>query len=112
MTSVEVKTVLDDLAEQKNKILEKAAEELSKYLKEKAVGKGSDTSDIYSQLFKLTSEFTTEEKCKIFALALQKMTTVAGNQKKAASGGSFKGSKAASFSGSERRRDSRFGGWD
>lgn len=96
MTSVEVKTILDDLADQKKKIMEKAAEELSKYLKDKAVS--GDTSDVYSQLFKLTSDFTTEEKTMIFALALQKMCMVAGNQKKASSGGSFKGAKSTNFS--------------
>lgn len=101
MTTENVKTVLDDLARQKNKILDSAANELAKYLKDcAALGK---TKEIYRNLFVITSEFTADERNKIFALALQKMCMVTTNQAKANSGGSFKGATKTKFSGSGRK---------
>ena len=101
MTTENVKTVLDDLARQKNEILDSAANELAKYLKDcAALGK---TKEIYRNLFVITSEFTVEERNQIFALALQKMCMVTSNQSKAHSGGSFKGAEKTKFSGSGRK---------
>lgn len=101
MTTENVKTVLDDLARQKNEILDSAANEVAKYLKDcAALGK---TNEIYRNLFVITSVFTPEERNKIFALALQKMCMITTNQAKANSGGSFKGAAKTKFSGSGRK---------
>lgn len=89
MKSVELKTKLDEMARQKRMIDDAAAKEICKYLEEKM--KSGNTDDIYKQLFEMTSQFSTESKAIIFALALQRMCVVAGNQKKMTGEGSFKG---------------------
>lgn len=101
MTTENLKTILDDLARQRNEILDSAANEVAKYLKDcAALGK---TNEIYRNLFVITSVFTPEERNKIFALALQKMCMITTNQAKANSGGSFKGAAKTKFSGSGRK---------
>ena len=101
MTTENLKTVLDDLARQKNEILDAAANEVAKYLKDcAALGK---TNEVYSNHFVITSGSTAEERNKIFALALQKMCMITTNQSKANSGGSFKGAAKTKFSGSGRK---------
>lgn len=101
MTTENVKTILDDLARQKTEILDSAANEVAKYLKDcAALGK---TKEIYRNLFVITAVYTEEERNTIFALALQKMCIVTTNQAKANSGGSFKGAAKTKFSGSGRK---------
>lgn len=89
MTSVETKTILDGLVAERQKVLDKAAETLSEFVKSKA--ESGETEDLFRQMKTLLSEFTDAEANIILMLTVKKMAMITSNTKRAANGGSFKG---------------------
>lgn len=89
MNTVEAKTILDGLVTERQKVLDKAAETLSEYVKTKA--EFGSTEDLFQQMRKLLDGFTEAEANIILMLTVKKMAMITSNVKRSAQGGSFKG---------------------
>lgn len=89
MNTVEAKTILEGLVAERQKVLDKAAETLSEYVKTKA--ESGSTEDLFQQMKKMLDGFTDAEANIILMLTVKKMAMITSNVRRSAQGGSFKG---------------------
>jgi len=90
MNSIEVTTILEDLASKKNKLLSEAAKNIAEYVQTGATG------DVHTQVLKMCKGFSADDTVKILAMTLEYIAkrSSGSNSGSPKSGGSFKGGKA------------------
>ena len=89
MNSIEVTTILEDLASKKNKLLSEAAKNIAEYVQTGATG------DVHTQVLKMCKGFSVDDTVKILAMTLEYIAKrSSGNSSSPKSGGSFKGGKS------------------
>lgn len=89
MNSIEVTTVVEDLASKKNKLLSEAAKNIAEYVQTGATG------DVHTQVLKMCKGFAVEDTVKILAMTLEYIAKrSSGNTTGSSSKGSFKGGKS------------------
>lgn len=88
MNSIEVTTIVEDLATKKNKLLAEAAKNIAEYVKTDASG------DVHTQILKMCKGFATEDTVKILAMSLEYIAKRNSGSSQKSGGGSFKGSSS------------------
>ena len=106
MREVECKTIMDDLATKKNTVLEEAAKTLATYVKDRV--KDGKSVGLHSDVLKMTTQFTPEERTLILALTLEYMGKSGSSKKNSESTGS---SPMQSKRNKNDMSGSRFGSW-
>ena len=108
MNSIEATTKIEDLANQKNKLLSQAAKTIAEYVLSSKTGDGTT-----SQVLNMCKGFSTEDSVKILAMTLEYIAKRTGSDQpsKKSSKGSFTG--AGSVSGGSRSflGGDSYGGW-